>query len=439
MRKNRKKFLFGLLALLVVGGIILALPPVWSRVSYYARQIYTEIYYKINPPQEVIFNPSESTPDEVATSVKATMDALATPTTIVNTPTQQPTTAPTPTQMPLPPSAYLAGVRTEAQMWNNCGPATLSMTLSFWQWAGGNQEDTAAVLKPNERDKNVMPYEMLDYVNENTDFRAILRMGGDLYTIKALLNAGFPVLVEKGFEPENLAAEGWMGHYNLVIGYDDAKQEFTTQDSYLLALLKPAERPSAKGFKVSYEAMTSNWRAFNNIFIVVYPPDMENDVLNVLGPLADEAASYRAAADRALAETITLTDARDQYFAWYNLGTSLVKLADYSGAAAAYDKAFALYPSIDELHRPYRMLWYQTGPYYAYFYTGRYQDVISLASTTLDAEIEHILEESYHWRAMAELQLGQQDAAIADFQNALRVHPGFGPSYEQLVQLGVTP
>lgn len=438
MRKNRKKLLFGLLTLLVLGGIILALPPVWSRVSYYARQIYTEIYYKINPPQEVVFNPSQSTPDAVATSVKSTMDAMATPTTAVNTPTPQPTLAPTPTQMPLPPSTYLRGVRTEAQKWNNCGPATLSMTLSFWQWAG-NQDDTAAILKPNQRDKNVMPYEMLDYVNQHTDLRAVLRMGGDLYTIKALLNAGFPVLVEKGFEPENLAAEGWMGHYNLVIGYDDSKQEFTTQDSYLLALLNQSERPSATGFKVSYEDMLKNWRAFNNIFIVVYPPDMENDVINTLGPLADETAAYRAAYDRAVAETTSLTDPRDQFFAWYNEGTSLVYLTDYAGAAAAYDKAFALYPSIDEAHRPYRMLWYQTGPYYAYYYTARYQDVISLATTTLDAEVEHILEESYHWRAMAELQLGQQDAAIADFQNALKVHPGFIPSYEQLVQLGVTP
>ncbi|MDO9121233.1 MAG: tetratricopeptide repeat protein, partial [Anaerolineaceae bacterium] len=197
--------------------------------------------------------------------------------------------------------------------------------------------------------------------------------------------------------------------------------------------------PSAKGFKVTYEDMTNNWRAFNNIFIVIYPPYLENDVLNVLGPLANETNSFRVAADRAAAEAASLTDARGQYFALYNMGTSLVKLADYGGAASAFDKAFALYPSIDEIHRPYRMLWYQTGPYYAYYYTSRYLDVISLATTTLDAESEHILEESYHWRAMARLQLGQQDAAITDFQNALKVHPGFGPSYEQLVQLGITP
>lgn len=439
MRKNRKKRLYGFLALLVLGGIILALPPVWSRVSYYTNKIYTEIFYKINPPQAVIFNPSESTPDEIATAVKATMNALVSPTPVINTPTPQSTLAPTPTRMPLPPSIYLAGTRTEAQMWNNCGPATLSMALSFWQWTGGNQEDTAAILKPNPRDKNVMPYEMLDYVNNHTDLRAIMRMGGDLYTIKALLNAGFPVLVEKGFEPENLAAEGWMGHYNLVIGYDDAKQEFTTQDSYLLTLLDSADRPSAKGFKVSYDDMIKNWRAFNNVFIVIYTPYLENDVLNALGSLADETASYRIAAELAAAEAASLTDPRDQYFALYNLGTSLVKLADYGGAAIAYDKAFAIYPSIDNIYRPYRMLWYQTGPYYAYYYTSRYQDVINLATTTLDAESEHVLEESYHWRAMAKLQLGQQEAAITDFNNALRVHPGFSPSYEQLVQLGVTP
>jgi len=29
--------------------------------------------------------------------------------------------------------------------------------------------------------------------------------------------------------------------------------------------------------------------------------------------------------------------------------------------------------------RPYRILWYATGPYFAYYYTGRYSDVIQLA------------------------------------------------------------
>lgn len=438
MRKNKKKALFIILGLLVVGGILLSLPPVWSRVSYYVNQIYTEIFYKLNPPQEVVFNPGQSTPDDVATSVKATLQAMLPQTTPTPQPTSESSPTPTATQIPLPGSILLQGVEQEAQMWNNCGPATLSMTLSYWSWVG-TQVDTAAVLKPNSRDKNVMPYEMVDFVNEHTDLRAIIRMGGDLYTIKALLNAGFPVLVEKGFEPENLEKEGWMGHYNLITGYDDEKQVFTTQDSYLLAVDQIAGRDYPRGYEVTYDDMLKNWRAFNYIFIVVYQPDLENDVLNTLGPLADEKNSYQAAYNRAMAETSSLSDPRDQYFAWYNAATSLVKLEDYAGAASAYDMAFSIYPTITEKYRPYRMLWYQTGPYYAYYFTARYQDVITLATTTLDAEIEHVLEESYHWRALAEEALGDRAAAVADLRNALRVHPGFAPSYAQLIEFGETP
>jgi tetratricopeptide (TPR) repeat protein len=434
MRKRNPIVFFGILAALIVAGVVISLPPVWSRITYYASQVYTEIFYKINPPQEVVFNPGQSTPDEVGTAVSATLHAILPQTTVTPTPTFQPI----PTLAPLPASVLLAGVEPEAQSWNNCGPATLSMNLSFWSWAG-NQVDTAEILKPNVRDKNVMPYEMVDYVNEQTNLKAIVRMGGDLYTLKALIAAGFPVLVEKGFEPENLAKEGWMGHYNLVIGYDDTEEVFTTQDSYLLAPLKSEERASAPGFKVTYNDMISNWRAFNNVFIVVYAPEKENDVLNVLGSLADETASYQVAYNRAVQETTSLSDARDRYFAWFNAGTSLVKLQDYSGAAAAYDMAFSIYPTITEKSRPYRMLWYQTGPYYAYYYTARYQDVITLATTTLDAMSEPILEESYHWRAMAELQLGNNPAALGDFREAVSVHPGFLPSIAQLELLGETP
>ena len=323
-------------------------------------------------------------------------------------------------------------------MFNNCGPATLSMTLSFWNW-NGNQSDTAEILKPNQQDKNVMPYEIVDYVNEHTEYKAIVRMGGDLYTLKSLINAGFPVLVEKGFEPENLAKEGWMGHYNLVIGYDDEAQGFTTQDSYLLAVDQNAGRDYPAGYIVSYQDMQDNWRAFNNVFIVVYRPEYENDVLNALGVLADETASYQLAYARAQTETTSLTEPRDRFFAWFNAGTSLVKLQDYSAAAGAFDAAFSIYPTIEEKYRPYRMLWYQTGPYYAYYYTGRYQDVIDLATSTLDAMSSPILEESFHWRALAEDALGNRAAAVEDLRKALEVHPGFGPSYEQLRNFGETP
>ena len=85
------------------------------------------------------------------------------------------------------------------------------------------------------------------------------------------------------------------------------------------------------------------------------------------------------------------------------------------------------------------MIWYQTGPYWAYYYTGRYQDVIKLATTTLDAMSEPVLEESYYWRALAGEATGDSKGAIKDLQSALKFHPGFEPALTQLKQLGITP
>jgi tetratricopeptide (TPR) repeat protein len=314
------------------------------------------------------------------------------------------------------------GVRHEFQTWNNCGPATLSMALSFWGWQG-DQAAAAEFTKPNPRDKNVMPYEMAAFVEEQTDFRVVTRVGGDLALVKQFLAAGLPVILEKGFEGPEFS--GWMGHYVLVTGYDDTRQEFTTQDSFL-----------GPTIIVGYDVIESFWRAFNFTYLVVYPAEREADVLALLVAQADETINAQAALALA-SEEIYTQSGRDQFFAWFNRGTNLVALQDYAGAAAAYDEAFALYAALPEEERPWRMMWYQTGPYWAYYYTGRYFDVINLATTTLDAMSEPVLEESYYWRALAREALGDVTGAVEDLQTSLKHHPSFAPSVSQLTRLGV--
>lgn len=476
MLNKRKKFWLVLIIIVVVLAGVLSLPPVWSRVAFHARAAYAEIKYRIKPPNQAVFVPSTSKEDPISAtntsatvnggSTQPTQDSIATPTesnpattstqtkpadaTPLSTPedasTPTPTLAPTsiPTATPMPSSVYLTGIKGERQAMNNCGPATLSMNLSFYKW-GKDQDVIADVLKPNSRDVNVMPYELVDFVNEYTDLRALWRYGGDLQTLKVLLNAGFPVMIEKSFEPYDLRSEGWMGHYNLVVGYDDARQSLTVQDSYLL--IKPPwgiEIPEAQldnfsGFDFYYSALSQAWRSFNYVFIVVYPPDKENEVLKALGPLATEEGANRIAYDFASQETETLTDIRDQFFAWFNAGTSLVAMQDYSSAAAAYDKAFVLYPQIDTAHRPYRILWYEPGPYIAYYYAERYRDVINLADQTLSFMADPALEESYYWRAMANVALGNVNEAVEDLRTSLKYHPGYAPSVALLKQLGKTP
>lgn len=453
MQTRRIKKWVIILPVIILLAVILSLPAVQSRVDYHARQAYRAIKYWLKPPSEAVFLPSTELDLTPTSEYMALPGDLATPQpsaklTTAPSPTAAlaatATLAPTPTPSPLPASVLLKGFHCERQFMNNCGPATLSMNLSYFDW-GKNQLTTSAVIRPNIADVNVMPYELAYYVNEHTELRALWRYGGDLQTIKALLNLGVPVIIEKGFEPFTLKKEGWMGHYNLVAGYDDEKQILTMHDSYLMSYAPwggqiPEELwDTFIGFDFSYDETEQAWQAFNNVFVVVYPPEKENDVLAALGPLATEEGAARIAYDRAMQETTSLTDVRGQYFAWFNAGTSLVALQDYPAAAAAYDKAFAIYPDIPENQRPYRILWYQVGPYEAYYYTARYQDVINLANLTLGNMAEPSLEESFYWRARSYHALGDEVRAENNLRSSLKYHPGYIPSVTLLQELGKTP
>jgi hypothetical protein len=419
---------FSLVVVAAAGIYLYRLPVVNEKLGWRIESLRADVKYALNPPEEVIFQPKSASSGLLTPVPTAEITRTPTPTIDLtrNIPTETafPTATVTPTPTPVPDNAKLDGFVHNYQMWNNCGPANLAMSLSYWGWEG-DQRVTAEFLKPNERDKNVMPYEMVDYVETQTDLNAISRAGGDPDLLKAFISAGFPVIVEKGFEGPEF--EGWMGHYSVVNGYNDAEQVFYTQDSY-----------KGPDYKISYEDMEESWRAFNNNFVVVYPAEKDAQVLDILDLHANAHFNYLEASQKATEEINSLSG-RDLFFAYYNLGTNLVFLNDYTNAAVAYDAAFANYPEIPESDRPWRMIWYQTGPYFAYYYTGRYEDVINLADTTLNAMSEPVLEESYYWRAKAKLGLGDEEGAIEDFRKSLEMHPEFGPSVEELSRLGVTP
>ncbi|MCK6584623.1 MAG: C39 family peptidase [Anaerolineales bacterium] len=414
------------LAIFFLGAFaIYNLPPVQERVGWRVAELMARVKYSISPPEESIFIPQEASILPTKT-VSPTSPAPSAGNKITVTPPATPSALSTPTKAPAktPQSINLAGFSHEYQTWNNCGPATLSMALSYWGWEG-DQRPIAAFTKPNSRDKNVMPYEMTAYVEQETDLKVVYRVGGEIELLKRFLASEFPVIIEKGFEGPGF--EGWLGHYVLATGYDEQSRQFTLQDSYY-----------GPDQVMEYDDLISYWRAFNFTYLVVFPVERRAEVESILGPHVDEDYNDRFAAQRASDEIYRLTG-RDRFFAWFNRGTNLVQLQDYTGAASAYDEAFAIYPSIPEKERPWRMMWYQTGPYWAYFYSGRYQDVINLATTTLDAMSEPVLEESYYWRALAREALGDTKGAVKDLQSALKVHPGFGPALTRLEQVKPAP
>lgn len=420
--------LAAIIGLLLLAVAVYNLPPVEERLGWRFSEVRAQIKYAIWPPEEAVFTPN---PTLVAV-VQATMSAMAPSATLPAVPaaaTETPAATATPTVIPtpLPSSAMLTGVRHEYEKWNNCGPATLAMTLSYWGWEG-NQVPIAAFVKPNPRDKNVMPYELEAFVEAETDLEMVIRYGGTLELAKRFLAAGYPFMVEKGYD---FPGKGWMGHYQLLVGYDDQQERFTAYDSYT----------GGPNLPVAYADLEENWRAFNYTFLIPYPTEKQDEVMALLGDYADEQASLQIAAQRASDEVFAFSG-RDQLFAWFNRGTSLYQLQDYAGAAAAYDEAFRLDTNMainDPDRRPWRMLWYQTGPYFAYYYTQRYAEVIGYATNTLVAAAEPVLEESYYWRGLAREALGDVSGAVEDLRTSATVHPGFEPALAQLARLGTAP
>ncbi|NDJ79215.1 MAG: tetratricopeptide repeat protein [Chloroflexi bacterium] len=353
------------------------------------------------------------TPNLDAT-VQARVDAAMTATFAALMPTETPLLISVPgNEPPLPSFVFLGDdVRYEPQSWNNQGPANLSMALSYFGW-DGNQATAAAWLKPNPDDKNVSPWQMVRFVNEQTPYHALYRVGGSVDVLRRVLAAGFPVIIERGFQP---AGEDWLGHYLLLLGYDDATGHFLAFDSYLGS-------NGGTGFSHPYAELDAWWRHFNRTFIVVYDDAREADLRAALGDYADPQYGYEMALETAREEA---TQDSSDGWAWFNMGTAYIALGDYESAAIAYDQAFAL-------NLPWRMLWYQFGPYEAYFHTGRYADVIALAETT--QSIVANIEESYYWEGMAYAALGETEPTIRNILIALDYNPNFFPAQDALERI----
>lgn len=447
---NKRWLILGVIAL-GVGAYYL--PPVHDRLVWRLDDLRTRIIYFLNPPSEAVFEPSEQNPFTVETAVGTARAEIWLTLTPESTATASlgATLTPTMAAAPIPDQVILPGVTYVDQhnRWNYCGPANLTMALKFWGWAG-DRDDVAKVVKPGspdkklnfiERglpDKNVMPYELADFVNENTKYRALYRYGGDEDLIKRLLAGGFPLIIEKGYYKDTKKNADWLGHYLFTTGYDNARGGFIVQDAYLR---DEKLNPIGKDMFVDYATYQNGWRHFNYLFIAVYPAEREGEILNILGPWSDETWAAQRALELAQKDIETLTG-NDLFYAWFNQGTSHVALNQYADAATAYDRAYSLYSNWDvsKGERPYRMLWYQTGLYFAYYYSARYQDVINFANTTLNDTISKpTLEESLLWRGRAYYMIGETNAAVADYRAALQVHANWYPAVQALQELGLQP
>lgn len=347
--------------------------------------------------------------------VEEVIDATAEPTDVPPTPTPLPTNTPTPE--PLPVSVVLEGMGVIQQTFNNCGPANLTQVMN-WHGSDITQTEVATYLKPNTEDRNVSPWQIVDYVNEETfgALEAAAFSGGTLEMIKHFIANDIPVVVEKGYQ---LPDTGWWGHYLTIYGYDDETELFYTQDSFLGPF-------DGSGRIETYEDIDFFWQQFNYTFYVVFEPSERETVNAIMGEeMLDEFTMWSITAARAEQET---QEKPEDTFAWFNLGTALTRLGELTGEQQYYTAGAQAFDQSREIGLPARMLWYQFRPYYAYNKVGRLQDVIDLADATLTTQGGRNVEETYWHKGHALAGLGDVVGARDAYAQALVVNSNFYPA-----------
>ncbi len=113
-------------------------------------------------------------------------------------------------------------------------------------------------------------------------------------------------------------------------------------------------------------------------------------------------------------------------FGWFNLGSELVALGRFPEAGQAYDQA-------RQLGLPWRMLWYQFGPFQAYYQTQRYDEMIALADATLRTADN--IEELYYWKGLGLEAQGTIAVARQSWQRALQLNKNYRAPAEALARL----
>lgn len=317
---------------------------------------------------------------------------------------------------PLPPAVRLEGILPVYQDINRCSAAALTIQLSYFI-GERPYDETIRALNPNIEDVSTRLEEMARHAEEAYGLKGVIRYGGTLDILKSLVAAGFPVLVENVYYDGAGGFDDWLSHNRVVMGYDDALGEIYTFDSLL------GNGEDDRGRPIPYADIDDRWRAFNRDYLVLYRPEEEAALQAALGEHWD--ATFNWEWSLQLSEEELAGDAPDT-FSLFNKGTSLVGLGRYEEAAEAFDQARAI-------GLPWRMMWYQFGPFEAYLALERYDDVLTLAREVIAGTPG--VEEVYYYAARAYEAQGDLLRAEANYEVAVFRNSFYSEASQALARL----
>lgn len=291
---------------------------------------------------------------------------------------------PTNTQAPTPSFLLITPPQTKIlhndyhvfQTFNNCGPAALSMALSYYQ-INKTQEELGQILRPYQNplgdndDKSVTLDELAGYAKEN-GFITYHRPNGNIDMVRQLLTYDIPVITRTWLNNKDD-----IGHYRVIKGYDDQTKQLLQDDSL-----------QGSNIWYAYDEFNQLWKKFNYEYLILVPSQKEEAVKHILGENVDPFTAWSKAASNArdiLNQNPNDIDTR------FNLSVALYHISDYENAVLEYEKI--------ESELPFRTLWYQIEPILAYYELNRFDKVITITNQILNN----------HNRAYSELYIVRGD------------------------------
>lgn len=318
-------------------------------------------------------------------------------------PAEKPTDTPVPTPteiVAVPEISAVIPIRIHAfQSFNNCGPASLSMLISYFD-VSVSQAELGNRLRPFQNpqgdndDKSVTLGEMAEE-SKNYGLIPYHRPSGNLSMIKKFIANGIPVAVRTWL---HLGED--IGHYRVVRGYDDATGEIIQDDSY-----------EGKDLRFSYDTFLALWQPFNYEYLIVVPEDKKEIAEHILGENLDEHSAWQNTFHSASEEK---TKNPDDIYPVFNKSIALFYLGRYEESAAAFESV--------QNRLPARMLWYQTEPAETYLKLKKYDALFRLTENML--VYNRAFSEVYLMRGAAYKQQGNLVAAEQEFQKAILYNSG---------------
>jgi tetratricopeptide (TPR) repeat protein len=293
----------------------------------------------------------------------------------------------------LPPSEsakILTGGTHVFQTFNNCGPASLSMALSYYG-IKASQHELGDILRPyqvasGDNDDKTTTFAEMDHLAQTYGFTIFVRPNGNSEIVKNFINLGIPVIAKTWTKPNED-----IGHFRVIKGYDDVAGTFVQDDSL-----------QGKNLTYSYEDFNVLWEAFGYQYLVLVPSEKVEMAKVILGEDLDESVAW---------EKLLASDTAE-----FNKLVSLYRLGRYQEAVGVYERIK------DSL--PRRMLWYQIEPILAYQKVGSYDKVFEITNHLIENG-NRAFSEAYQIRGEIYESQGKTEEAKAEFEKVLMYNKNF--------------